>query len=125
MSTEPFKSSPLVLGYCGMLQYMLWKKELHTSVKQGENPSYEHHSSDTTKHDYGQPDVKPTIKTQAYLSKALTHFESLRQLTISESDNMNVFTILHYKVFDGVCSCSSSSKNSAPLIIEDPLLNDF
>lgn len=26
---EPFKSSPLVHGYCGMLQYMLWKMELH------------------------------------------------------------------------------------------------
>ena len=100
VSTEPFKSSPLILGYCGMLQYMLWKKELHASVKhEKEGPNYEHHSSSITEHD-GQPDVKPTIKTQAYLNKALTHFESLRQLTISEGDNVNVFTILHYKVID-------------------------
>lgn len=101
VSTEPFKSSPLVVGYCGMLQYMLWKRELYSSVKhEQEEPGCEHHSSDIVQSDHGQPDVKPTMKTQAHLNKALTHFESLRQLTISDSDNVNVFTILHYKVLD-------------------------
>ena len=101
MSIEPFKSSPLVLGYCGMLQYLLWKRELLASAKhEGEGSSYEHHSSGISEDDHGQPDVKPTIKAQAYLNKALTHFESLRQLTISESDNVNIFIILHYKVRD-------------------------
>ena len=84
-----------------MLQYLLWKRELHASVKhEGEEPSYEHHSSGIAEDDHGQPDVKLTIRTQAYLNKALTHFESLRQLTISENDNVNIFTILHYKVRD-------------------------
>ena len=99
MSAEPFKSSPLVLGYCGMLQYMLWKRELYVSAKHEEN-NCEQHSSGITEGDHGQLDVKPTIKTQAYLNKALTHFESLRQLAISDSDNMNIFTILHYKVLE-------------------------
>lgn len=101
VSTEPFKSSPLVLGYCGMLQYMLWKRELYASAKHEEKDlDYEHRSSGIAEGDHGQPDVKPTIKTQAYLNKALTHFESLRQLAISDSDNMNIFTILHYKVLE-------------------------
>ena len=80
---------------------MLWKRELYASVKhEGEEPSYEQHSSCVAENGHGQPDVKPTIKTQAFLNKALTHFESLRHLTVSDSDNINVFTILHYKVSD-------------------------
>jgi hypothetical protein len=80
---------------------MLWKRELYASAKGEEkDPDYEHCSSSVAESDHGQLDVKPTIKTQAYLNKALSHFESLRQLTISDSDNMNVFTILHYKVLD-------------------------
>ena len=70
---------------------MLWKRELHASIKREGEESQ-------AKSDYTEPDVKPSIRTQAYLNKALTHFESLRQLKISEIDNMNVFTIFHYKV---------------------------
>lgn len=42
--------------------------------------------------------VKSSIRAQAYVKQALMHFESLRLLDISERDNVNAFTVLHYKV---------------------------
>lgn len=78
-----------------MLQYLLWKAELDASIKcESEELDYDHDDLSEHKH----TDTKSTIKTQAYLGKALTHFESLKQLEISERDNVNVFTMLHYKV---------------------------
>ena len=28
VNTDPFKSNPLIVGYCGLLAYLLWKEEM-------------------------------------------------------------------------------------------------
>ena len=90
VSLEPFKSSPLVHGYCGMLQYILWKREhqqTHTPIKP--------ESDDDSESENG---VKQSMKAQAYCRQALAHFDTLRLLPIAEKDCVNAFTVLHYKV---------------------------
>ena len=109
IAVEPFKSSPLVHGYCGMLQYMLWKMELQ-DMKSFVHLKHEREECTSEQHgggadgSEGPHDVKSSIRAQAYVKQALMHFESLRQLDISERDNVNAFTVLHYKVCFSIAS---------------------
>lgn len=82
---------------------MLWKRELQNASVKHEDIEEEHGSRSQSGI---WQDMKGSSKAQAYFKQALSHFETLRQLEIPETDNVNAFTILHYEVGLSTYLCS-------------------
>ena len=71
---DPYRSNPLIVGYCGLLAYLLWK-EVEEAMEDRESEE----------------------KSLRHAKTALSHFEELNQLDTREA-NIEMFVHKHAEV---------------------------
>ncbi|XP_064390190.1 uncharacterized protein LOC135338099 [Halichondria panicea] len=98
ISAEPYNSNPLLRGYSGVFQYLLWEKEV-ASEKQLRSKKEEAASSECS----GSSDEESTppsesLLIRAFSRQALAHFDTLWSMSFSQQDNMDYFIEVHHKL---------------------------
>eukprot|EP00731_Ephydatia_muelleri_P003898 Em0002g74a len=108
VSADPFKSNPLIVGYCGLMAYLLWKEEIRkgeelatpTSGYRGSLDLQEVHSEALDSRGESPMSREAEVKVTALASSALLHFEQLSSMMSQHDCSVSMFVHKHAQLLE-------------------------
>lgn len=104
VNTDPFKSNPLIVGYCGLMAYLLWKEEMNK--KENEEEMFAGGTSAGLDHLSSQCEVTETQAESSrgavmkLASDALIYFEQLSSMMHQHDCCVAMFVLKHAELLE-------------------------
>ncbi|KAL5506775.1 hypothetical protein EMCRGX_G008515 [Ephydatia muelleri] len=109
VSADPFKSNPLIVGYCGLMAYLLWKEEIRkgeelatptSGYRAGSLDLQEVHSEALDSRGESPVSREAEVKVTALASSALLHFEQLSSMMSQHDCSVSMFVHKHAQLLE-------------------------